>query len=295
MRALVALLLLAPLGAGCLGGEELGPTGSQPLIAAVGPSLVVEVVDVRRAPLAGADVTLATHLGTRTATTDATGAARFADLESGEAQVLVAAPDHVPRSLQVRLPETGELVESVVLLPVREPEPYVLLYEFDGFFECSATALIITGDCFATVREIGREAGQDLGENATNERFVFPFPVEPGWSLIRIAQSWDEPAAGVGTAMRANLEPALGGSNERHNDRYARVDGASPLVLEVRPGEVHPNASDDSLVPPEAGELQVRSFHLGLEEAHNAGELGFLGVGGALQQRFHVVVEVHYG
>lgn len=293
-------LALAALAAGCVGLP--GPTddaspSSAPADGAAdrsGAVLVVEVTDPALAPIEGAGVTLDTGEGPREARTGAGGSARLADLPAGPAVLAVRAEEHRGRELRVAL-DAGETTRrSVVLDPRPDGEPYVQRFAFEGFFECSASALIVTGDCLAAPRAVSEELGGP-GFNATNARYTFPFPVHEGWGTITVTQTWDEPTVGTGSTMRLNLEPRNPSETDGHSPQYAEADGTSPITLTVEEGTRHENASSEGMVVPEQGAwLRTRTFHLGLTETHNPAGTAFLGTGVALQQDFTVVVEVRY-
>ncbi|MDX1611179.1 MAG: carboxypeptidase-like regulatory domain-containing protein [Candidatus Thermoplasmatota archaeon] len=299
--ALAGLLVLALLVSGCIGASSNAPGGSVETTKATGdaegPALVIEVVDLSLAPLADADVTVAGDRVRMTATSDATGQATFWDLPPGELHVEAHAPGHLARALQVKLPGSGTVHETLTLPPLAADETYTETFEFQGFFECSATYLIVTGDCLTLVRAGAEQAGLEGENNATNERFTFPFVLHPGWTSLTLTQTWEEPVAGAGSMMRVNLEPLDANNTEGHGDRYARAEGTSPITLTVEnDGEPAPTASQDELIVPEAGGLlRTRTFHLGLEETHDPAGTGFLGVGASFQQSFTVVIEVTYG
>jgi hypothetical protein len=290
-RVVLALLLLAPALAGCLGGEApLSPpaddeTSGEGSLA----SLDVTVLDPGRVPFPDLTVTLITSATTRTATSNVLGIARFTDVPPGNVTVRVEAPGHLPaeRALTLAPGQTGTIE---VQMQRAGPVTWVEELEFEGFFECAATYLIITGDCFVLLDALGAPDAV----NPTNEDYVYVFSVRPGWTLLRITQSWDEPEFSLGSMMRVNLESTDEDSIE-HNERYGRAEGETPIVLEILPGVRHETASNDEMVlPPEGGEVRTRSFHLGLKDLHNAGDQGFLGVGVAYQQRFRVDIEIHY-
>lgn len=303
MRRAGALALVVALAvtAGCVGPvNPLASTGSTDdgattRLSTAGASLEIDVTDPSIRPIAGANVTVETPEGTRTTSSDAAGAARLADLEPGRAIVHVEVEAHQGRRLTLDL-EAGERVEqTVVLRPDPENRTFVERFAFSGFFECSATYLIVAGDCLAPVDAVASEAGLEPPEDATNERNLFRFPVEAGWSEIRIEQTWEDPVAGAGSTMRVNLEPVDPNATGGHSPQYAEADGTSPVEIGVEAGQLHPTASSDEMVvPEEGGWLRTRTFHLGLAETDEPAGTDFLGVGGAIQQEFTVTVEVVY-
>lgn len=299
IHLLASVLALAAL-TGCLGIAE-GPGTATPEPAASGEAagepeavLVVEVTDPALVPIEGANLTLDTGEGPRQARTGADGTARLTELPEGPALLTVEAEDHRGRELRVDLDADQVHRRSVVLQPSPDGEAFVQRFEFEGFFECSASYMIVTGDCLAAPRAVSEQVGGP-GFNATNSRYTFPFQIHRGWETIEIEQTWDEPTVGTGSTMRLNLEPRNPDETEGHSLQYAEADGTSPIELVVEKGKPHENASDGMVVPEEGGWLRTRTFHLGLSETHNPAGTEFLGTGVALQQHFTVVVEVRYG
>lgn len=300
--AIPAALALAVLTAGCIGliepvaeDDPANATTVRPGDAGDAARLVATVTDPSLSPIEAANVTVETIPGAKNARTDATGQARLEALEPGRAIVTVDAAEHRGRQLTVELPPGETLRRSIVLTPTPDDGAYVQRYEFEGFFECSASYLIVAGDCLTIVRAVSEQAGGP-SFNATNERFTFPFPVHEGWTRLDILQTWEDPTVGTGSMMRLNLEPRDPNRTEGHAPQYADVDGTSPIRLTLEPGQLHENATDEDMIVPEAGGwLRTRTFHLGLAETHNPAGTDFLGTGVALQQSFTVVVEVTYG
>lgn len=295
------VLVAALLTAGCIGltspttDDGSAAPSVRPSPDDVSSALVATVTDPALSPIEDANVTVETSEGSRTARTDATGQAQLEDLAPGRAILTVQAAEHRGRQLTVDLPAGETLRRSIVLTPLPEDGPFVQRFEFHGFFECSATYLIVTGDCLAAARAVSEQAGGP-SFNATNERFTFPFPVHEDWTTIHVTQTWEDPAVGTGSMMRINLEPRNPNKTGGHSPQYADADGTSPLELTIQSGELHENASSDEMVVPEQGGwLRTRSFHLGLAETHNPAGTEFLGVGGAVQQAFTVTIAVRYG
>lgn len=297
-------LALVVLAAGCLGlddglrsSDDAARTAVQaPGISEDAAMLVLEVTDPAIHPIEGVEATVDTSAGSHRALTDATGIVRIEGLEPGRAIVTLTAADHEDRQLTLDLPGGETTQRSIVLPPSTETHSAVQVFEFHGFFECSATYLIVTGDCLSPVDAAAEQAGIDVEPNATNGRFIFRFPVERGWSKIQVRQTWEDPVAGAGSMMRVNLEPIAPNGTTGHSPQYAETEGQSPIALAVANGQRHANASSEAmLVPEEGGWLRTRSFHLGLAETHHPAGTDFLGVGAAVQQPFTVTVEVHDG
>lgn len=293
MRTWPLLLAALLLFAGCVSDDEVNQSSDPGEAKEPTGDLAVQVTDASSTPIPGATIRVTSEGGNRSSTTSAQGQASFDALPRGNATVLAQAPDHETRERSVLISPGEVTVLKVTLEPVRNA-PTIRTYEFNGFFECSATYLIVTGDCLATARAVTNETGAPLSMNATNHRFVFHFPVHPGWESIDIEQRWDDGAFTAGSMMRVNLEPTTAGE-EGHSPHYARAEGSSPLSVTLVPNETHATASDPELsLAPEGAELRTRTFHLGVEETQDPAGTGFLGLGAAVQQPFTVHIEVTY-
>lgn len=300
---LVVLLAISMLTVGCIGGlgddtdERAGDNSTTHRVEADGVDLVVTVLNLTRSPLTGAEVTVATDQATLTDRTGELGTVRVGPLEEGRAVVEARTPGYQGRTVTLELPDEGEVHETLVLRPAQEATTFVQSHEFHGLFECSATYLIITGDCLAPVEFAANEAGLPYDENATNDRYTFPFDLGAGWTQLEIVQTWQDPVAGAGNMMRVNLEPIDSNNTGGHSPRYARAEGPSPVHLVLdNDGQPAETASDDEMIlPEEGGTVRTRTFHLGFQETHNPGGTEFLGTGAAIEQAFTVYVNVTYG
>lgn len=288
--AIAVLLLAATLAmSGCIGGSSSGEAVEPTATGANGASLVVVVTDPAVRPVPDARVTV--DGSNASATTGPDGTAAFQGLAAGAYTVHVAADGFHQAQRDVRVPSDGVARLDVTLAPIAVSTSRVQHHEFEGFFECTATALIVTGDCFAVVRAVAPEPAASVF-NVTNAEFTFDFPVPDDWTRIEVTQTWSEGAATTGDGMRVNLEPAEG-LEEGHATRYAVVSGTSPLHMTVERGVQHPSADDGATVPLDGGMLRTRTFHNGV--GHNGSEPPFLGAGLAFEQRFTVVVSVYAG
>jgi hypothetical protein len=295
--ALVGLLALAAT-AGCLAlSPEDGEPATRVAPAQAGPTagLVVTVTDPAVQPVAGANVTVEIPEGPANATAGPDGQARFDELDPGRAVVEADAPGHLARQTTVQL-RAGEDATVRVTLPPSANTTVTERYVYEGRFECSATYLIVTGDCFAIARAAAEEAGQGDRLEPTTHRNVFDVPLHPGWTRANLTLDWDEPELTAGSMMRVNLEPVDPEDTEGHSQHYARAEGQAPVTVTVEPGANHPTASDGNLTPPEqGGTLRARVFHLGVEATHNPAGTELLGVGASVDQTFTLDVEVLYG
>jgi hypothetical protein len=317
MRSLPCVASVLILLAGCTSPPAAptdGPTDASREVADTG-SLLVTVVTPDLYAIEGATVTV----GTSTTTTDAQGSARFNELPVGLAVIEASKEGFRTATAGAEIKAGEEATARVKLLPGettptgptpgknatvpgtplvagdRNPEQFTL----NGYFDCSATYVIITGDCLLVIDTAMEELGRpERPGNTTKEEFVLEFPLDLGWKQVDAEMHWNSSSL-LGERMTFAIEPAEAPA-DGHAAKYARAAGGSPLRLTLRPGVPHPNAtaSADGQEPdmPNAlgGEvLRTRSYVQGL--AHNPGGTTFLGAGVALQQRFQVLVTVHYG
>ena len=283
-----------------------GPTTGSLLVTVVTPDLYA---------IEGATVTVA---GSQ-ATTDTNGNAQFHDLAAGLAVIDARKEGFRPASAGAEIKAGEQATARVKLLPgespqatapvpsnasaapaiVALPQNYTEQFTLNGYFDCSATYLIITGDCLLVVDTAAEGLGRpERPGNATKEEYVLEFPLDLRWQFVDVEMQWNA-SSPLGEQMTLAVEPAEAPA-DGHAAKYARTAGQSPLRIRLEAGIAHPNAtaSADGVEPdmPNAlgGEvLRTRSYVEGL--AHNPGGTTFLGVGAALQQRFQVLVTVHYG
>jgi hypothetical protein len=294
---LAAGLLLA---AGCVAPDapaaDTASSTTPDVAASLGNAtgtLVVRARFVDLSPLADVNVTLD---GDEARLTSADGSARFERVLPGAHNVTARKAAHRTAQLTVTV-RAGETAEAeAVLLPdgldqhAHEKGLFAHrdLYRFDGHFDCSATYVIITGDCFLLIENVtGRSP------NVTTARNIIDFPLDRTWSELVVEMNWTVPEDAVESGMSLALEPAEAPA-DGHAAKYARVNGTSPLRLDLLPGVKHATATLDDKPNAEGGEvLRARAFVLGA--AHDAGGAGFLGVGVAKDQRFTLWVSVFYG
>lgn len=315
--AAVALLLAALALAGC--EDDAAPAKDDPAIGPAPPatgSLRVVVVTPDLHPIAGALVRLA-HLN---ASTDGTGAIRLDGLAAGPYVLHVQKPGFRDATQGVEVVANQAVEARVKLLPAPatsgpgatvapatagDATAYEETFHLQGYFDCSATYLIITGDCMLVldtavdaVFGAANETPPARPGDATREEFVLEFPLDHGWRTVVAEMHWETTTL-AGERMTFAVEPAQAPA-DGHAAKYARAEGGSPLVVRLEPGVPHENAtaSADGEEPdmPNAlgGEvLRTRSYVQG--EFHRPGGTTFLGAGAAYQQKFDVYVTVFYG
>lgn len=314
MRVAVPLLLVALLVApltGCVGSEDPLDAAALDPVASEGPAPAAEASTAAgfgslrvfahlpdRSPLANVSVEVAN----RTALTGVDGLARFADLPIGFYEVNATKEGHRAARVGVQVTSGAEAYTEAALSVAAAAAPAAPVahadapevYEFEGYFECSATYLIVTGDCLTLVDNVTSQAGAPVSPGeSSNTLNAFEFPLDLGWKSAVLELEWAQTATSTTDGMSIALEPTEAPA-DGHAARYARVQGQSVLRLELHAGEKHETATADDMPNPLGGEIvRARVFQLG--EFHNPGGTPFLGVGAALGQRFTLYVSVFYG
>ncbi|HUR69893.1 MAG TPA: carboxypeptidase-like regulatory domain-containing protein [Candidatus Thermoplasmatota archaeon] len=309
MRALVALVLVIAL-TGCIkpappdeADAHRGPL-APPSAGAVAPggpqtgALSVVALFADRTPLAGVNVTVAND----SQLTDATGLARFPALAAGTYTLLATKTAHRAAQQEIAIVAGQESHAEVVLAAEDGGQhahklgfaSHTDVYAFQGHFDCSATYVIIPGDCLILVENATNQAGlPDPVSNATSERNVIDFPLDVNWSALVVEMTWDASTAPASDGMTLALEPAEA-PVDGHSAKYARVDGSSPLRIDLAPGVQHPSATEKDMPNAAGGEvIRARAFVRGF--GHHPAGTDFLGVGVAKDFDFTLYVSVFYG
>lgn len=297
--------LLAVLLSGCAATEDsLTDVPSTDSVSSGLGSLDVQVLDISNSPLAGAQVAVATD---RVGVTDAQGKALLDGIPAGEHVVVVSLEGYRTGTAGARI-EAGRVTTLEVKLQVGEavqPPPSNQtrpneVFRLTGYFDCSATYIIITGDCATIVDNVTATGGQGTpAGDLTDEQFLLDFPVDYGWRSVVGEMFWQANGPANGQDMTFALEPTEFNSSG-HAPKFARSEGASPLRWVVHAGEPHDTATatfegaEPDMPNPNGGEvLRTRSYVAG-QLLHRPAGTTFLGVGVALQQKFEVVVTVFY-
>lgn len=261
-------------------------------------ALTVLAVFADRTPLAGVNVSVANE----SQLTDASGVARFPALPAGTHTLVATKTAHRAAQQQVTIVAGAQNSAEVVLAAEDGGQhahkvgfaAHTDVYAFEGHFDCTAVYVIIPGDCLIVVENATHTAGlPDPVSNATTERNVIDFPLDVNWSALVVEMTWEEPMPPTSEGMTLALEPAEA-PIDGHSAKYARVDGTSPLRLELLPGAKHETATEEDMPKPEGGEvLRARAFVRGY--GHHPAGTDFLGVGAAKDFTFTLYVSVFYG
>lgn len=307
MKAIPVVLALTFLLAGCTDptlNPDSGDQGSSASTPSGTAAITVWVVDPALNPLQGAAVTLSNN---NTATSDAEGYARFSNLTAGEYTLLIELEGYRTGRSGANLTDGQSIELEVKLLedastqdPSTAEERPDEQFHLRGYFDCSATYLIITGDCALLIDTVTASAGAGtpVGDQ-TEEEFMLDFPVDFGWKSIAGEMHWDANGPFNGDQMTFALEPTEYDTSG-HAPKFARDEGTGPLRWVVHAGEAHESATvsadgdEPDLPNPNGGEvLRTRSYVAG-QLLHRPAGTTFLGIGGAVQQQFEVVVTVFY-
>lgn len=206
----------------------------------------------------------AISVGNATRVTDGDGVARFDGLAVGPAAVTARKEAHRTAQLEVTIVEGRDTVVDAVLPPLVQTDMHAHehgvyahrdLYRFEGHFDCSATYVIVTGDCRILVENVTGTAGvADPSANATTARHLIDFPLDATWTSLVVEMNWTAPQLSVEDGMTLALEPAQSPA-DGHAAKYARVAGASPLRVALMPGVKHESATAQDMPQPSGGEV----------------------------------------
>ncbi len=226
---LVGLLLAVPLLTGCLGlgGEEAdGERSDLENQASAGEStggIQGVVTDPAIQPIEGAEVAIQ-RLGDRT-TTASDGSFAFSNLAPNDYTLEITADGFVGTTIDVSVSSGKVAVSDTILAQQTSQQAFMQQQEFTGFVECSVSTPVVAAAVCA-IPNI-------FVANATNDRFLFTWEVEPNLQQLTAEIHW-EPSQPTGTHLSFNVEPA-GISNEP-TTTYADPVGEGPLVANIDRG-----------------------------------------------------------
>lgn len=287
MRLAVALVALAL--AGCFGGGD-GADGPQLPTRGV---LHGVVVDAAIRPLADANVTIALPDGSLLSdATDLDGRWSFVDLEPGAYNVEARLAGYFAQRTQANVtagvpdPQGVRIVLEVNRTVVAAIEEYA----FDGYLQCSVTAITVRQACDAD-EALRPFCGELPCGNVSDDRFLAVHQLQtPGMAWIQSELNWD-PSSDLAQNLRAvpgARDPMSGAIQD-----FEGVDGSAPLVVTLS-GEVA-----SALGIGDGKDYAVRvfsSFNEGTAPPCLPAPLGCpWGVGVAYQQQFSMVTHVFYG
>lgn len=301
---LAAVVLLAGCvrpGVPAVASDDV-PEQDAPLVAAKVEPTTGTLVVVARMPdqsrLAGVNVTA----GNVSLVTGPDGIARFERMSPGHVDITARKEAHRTAQLGAEV-AAGQTTTTEAVLPVEDGGQHAHengvfahrdLYAFKGHFDCSATYVIVTGDCFLLLDNVTTTAGAPVYPgDATEEHNLIPFALDLNWTTLVVELKWTPPAPGVGDGMTLALEPAEAPA-DGHAAKYARVAGGSPLRVELKAGVKHETATAEDMPNPEGGEvLRARAYVMGL--GHHPAGTDYLGVGVSAKHDFELFVSIFYG
>lgn len=241
MRWTGVVLALVLATAGCLssGGSEGEPVrqAKADVTEATG-GIEGTVTDEAVQPVANATLRV-TETG-RTATTEPDGSFAFSTVQPGSYTLTVNASGFVSAQQEVRV-EAGEVsTVEIVLARVASEDAFTQTLELKGFFECgfgagydlsaapppaNASGGLISWSTCATVND-------QLGENATNDRFDHRFTLEPALTELVVETTWEPSAGSLSDMLWVDLVPQGHHCGNITTCEWSLLDhwGSSPLV-----------------------------------------------------------------
>lgn len=283
--AALGFLVTAVALAGCSGAEAPPEAGD---VADAAGRVEGVVVDVAIRPLAGATVSVPAQPGVAAATTDAEGRFALEGLAEGVAFLMVAKPGFLEATVQAQA-GPGAPVVQVVLEPLLETQPYVVLESFRAFLDCgvgsgpafglSAGCMTVAGGALVILCEGGGPAppmGVCLGG-------VNPYFVSDAQGNLTMAQTeavWEPTVQGQSELILASYvldaagaavggAPSASGSSvlvRRLNETVVRdnaLGGPNQLAIYLSPG----NSGAANVVVQQAVDVyHTSAFHFVLPE-----------------------------
>lgn len=219
---ILGLLLLSTPLVGCLGGDDGGSGDDSLERAEVTDSTGgVEglVTNAAVEPIEGATVSVES-LGA-TAETNQDGSFALSELAPGVYTLTIEADGFLGTEREVNVGAGEVSTVDVVLTEEPSNNPYMTQQEFTGFVECSASAIVIAAAVCAIPNAL-------LGQEVTNDRFIFQFPIDPNpWQMTTEVQ-W-ETSTPLGARNSMNVEPA--GLPNDGKTEFGSLVGESPLIV----------------------------------------------------------------
>lgn len=236
-RAWILGLATLVLLAGCIGADEDDDEELEPGAVATEDTGGIEGIITNPAIEAIPDATVQlVEAGEETRTT-MDGAFAFSHITPGEHTLRVEADDHISTERPVRV--TAGIVETVdiVLAEATDETPYQHTIEMAGFIECGV-------GWRQDVADIGQPLLQDsafaacavpnlyLEGNATNDRFLHRFQLDPPLTDVVYEMGWEESSTdATSPALRSIME--LGGFINVADARIMDKRGANPIHVHL--------------------------------------------------------------
>ncbi|MGB0652453.1 MAG: carboxypeptidase-like regulatory domain-containing protein [Thermoplasmatota archaeon] len=258
----MATLLVAALLAGC--ADDDGSNGSDELTQQALDDLDVEatattgvirgvVVDQAIRPVDGALVQVPQPGGAPALSmeTDASGAFGFDGLQPGPYFLRITKVGYNDAQVSVDVVAGVDEPAAIKVLLEANPSaaPYVQLFTFNGFIECSTGVLAVCG----LANAVGEIAG--VG-NLTNDHFLEVYEVDPGARFLQSEMVWQSTQAAFPN-MYQDLYTADG---DTIDSQINSTEGPSPLVITEREASIAAHGLGDTR------NLMVRVFSAGIAE-----------------------------
>ncbi len=247
------------------------------------------VVDIRFSPIEGAMIRLSP--GDATTTSDANGKFAFTDLPRVGYRVEASADGYTSQTLIVTPVESSHSL-AFTLGPAAAA-PFQESFRFRGFMECAAEALIISPSCDTLVAFANDRAGDGNGPLpvpfVTNT--TFDFDASQNWKTV-IADVVFDPSAHRGIdGLRASVLGQRANNELTTYDKYTDAHGTAPFTLRIDAGQTY----DEGVPVPSTGtSLRIEVYPQSHGYYATCDASCFLGVGGALNVDFEVLLTVFY-
>lgn len=241
MRArLLALLLLLPALAGCFGSDEAsqgqGNLNSAQVDRDTG-GIEGIVTDPAVQPIQGANVTLVEL--NRSATTAEDGSYAISRVEPGSYTLRVEAERFLPQEQEVDVSVGSVEQVDVILAHERFREPFQQAIEMKGFVECGIgwkQEVVPAPSSLLRDSALAACAVPNLllpGGNATNDRFLHRFQLEPPLTEVVYELAWDEGTTPATAPPLRTIMEVQGFINAGNLSRIMDVRGHSPIRVDL--------------------------------------------------------------
>jgi hypothetical protein len=221
-----------------------------------------------------------------TETTNSAGTFRFDPLPVRDYVLDATAPGYLAATLVAHPDGTPDKLQFILRQALPD-KPYQRNQTFDGFFECAAEAVIVSGSCDALITA---EGGPSVFKNESQ----FSFGVEPGWKTLVIGLSFDKSSMPAMDQMRLVVRPPGASASLGTYEQYGRWSDNKPFVARIEPGQSYVEAT--SPVPANATEFRIDVYAQGVgwHEVCYPGQPCNAGLGVATNVSFRVLVSAFY-
>lgn len=242
MLALALVLLLVPLS-GCFGddGTTQEVTKQEASVTQQTGGIEGIVTDASIQPVVDANVTLVEP--NRTTTTSSDGSYAFSEVDPGSYEIRVTAPGFVGTVREVSVVAGEVSTVEFVLAHEQLADPFQQTLELKGFVECGVGWKQTVADMPTVLLEDSAFAACAVpnlylpGGNATNDRFLHRFDLEPPLTEVVYELEWPTgDTAATAPPLRTILE-VQGFINAGNLTRPMDVRGDSPIRVDLEPDD----------------------------------------------------------